>query len=54
MIFPISKVLDPVSSTHLVMESDGTGAAAKVDGYSMGGKTGTAQKYPREDKKYLV
>ena len=25
-----------------VMESDGTGAAAKVDGYSMGGKTGTA------------
>ena len=37
-----------------VMESDGTGAAAKVDGYSMGGKTGTAQKYPREDKKYLV
>lgn len=34
-----------------VMESDGTGAAAKVDGYSMGGKTGTAQKYPREDKK---
>lgn len=33
-----------------VMESDGTGAAAKVDGYSMGGKTGTAQKYPREDK----
>ncbi len=37
-----------------VMESDGTGATAKVDGYSMGGKTGTAQKYPREDKKYLV
>lgn len=34
-----------------VMESDGTGAAAKVDGYSMGGKTGTAQKYPREEKK---
>ena len=33
-----------------VMESDGTGAAAKVDGYSMGGKTGTAQKYPREEK----
>ena len=37
-----------------VMESDGTGAAAKVDGYSMGGKTGTAQKYAREEKKYLV
>ncbi len=37
-----------------VMESNGTGYAAKVDGYSMGGKTGTAQKLPREDKTYLV
>lgn len=37
-----------------VMATDGTGYAAKVDGYSMGGKTGTAQKLPRGNGKYLV
>ena len=37
-----------------VVESGGTGTDAKVDGYSMGGKTGTAQKIPRESGKYLV
>jgi stage V sporulation protein D (sporulation-specific penicillin-binding protein) len=34
--------------------SEGTGGTAKVDGYSMGGKTGTAEKLPRSNGKYLV
>ena len=33
---------------------DGTSVYAKVDGYSMGGKTGTAQKIPRGNGKYIV
>ncbi len=32
----------------------GTSKYAKVDGYSMGGKTGTAQKIPRGNGKYIV
>ena len=32
----------------------GTGKYSKVQGYSSGGKTGTAEKFPRNENKYLV
>ncbi len=34
--------------------TSGTGSQAKVDGYSLGGKTGTAEKLPRNQGDYLV
>ncbi len=34
--------------------TEGTAGKAQVEGYVMGGKTGTAQKFPREDGKNLV
>lgn len=32
----------------------GTGQKAAIPGYEMGGKTGTGEKYPRGDEKYII
>ncbi|MEE8837183.1 MAG: penicillin-binding protein 2 [Eubacteriales bacterium] len=37
-----------------VMQSDGTGYIAKIPGYTMGGKTGTAEKLPRGNGNYVL
>lgn len=58
-----SKLLKQVISTEVSEKirgflgtavEEGTGKSAKVEGYSMGGKTGTAEKVPRGNGKYLV
>lgn len=41
------------NALYMTVES-GTATPAKVEGYLVAGKTGTAQKKPREDKKYVV
>lgn len=49
-----SDVAADIRSYMKASVDDGTSKYAKVDGYSMGGKTGTAQKIPRGNGKYLV
>lgn len=45
---------DTLKSYLYATVSEGTGNTAKVDGYSLGGKTGTAEKIPRDSGNYLV
>lgn len=49
-----SEVSSMIRSYMKACIDSGTGKYAKVEGYSMGGKTGTAQKIPRGNGKYLV
>ncbi len=45
---------DIVKDYMLGVVSEGTGSAAAVEGYDVGGKTGTAEKLPRGNEKYVL
>lgn len=45
---------DKIKEYLFATVSEGTASVVKVPGYSMGGKTGTAEKLPRADKNYVV
>ena len=45
---------DLIKEYMLGVVSEGTGSTAQVAGYEVGGKTGTAEKLPRGNGKYLV
>ena len=49
-----AEISDKMRSFLQGVVTDGSGQSAKVAGYTMGGKTGTAQKYPRGNGKYIA